>query len=89
MGRPVKISGREGSVLRAIGYGLGVPGAELAERMQMDHGELVDVLNALMGTGYVEVASMKETVTLEDFAGEMFEVNPSFVNDLKEALKRH
>jgi hypothetical protein len=26
---------------------------------------------------------------LEDFAGEMFEVNPSFVNDLKEALKRH
>jgi hypothetical protein len=88
MGRPIKVSGREGSVLRAIGYGLGVSGTDLVERLQMDQEELVDVLNALIGLGYVEVTSMKQVVTLDDFAAENFEVNPSFVNELKEALKR-
>ena len=88
MGRPIKVSGREASVLRAIGYGLGVSGTDLVERLQMDQEELVDVLNALIGLGYVEVTSMKQVVTLDDFAAENFEVNPSFVNELKEALKR-
>lgn len=89
MGRPIKVSGREGGVLRAIGYGLGVKGTDLAERMQMDQSDLVDVLNALIELGYVEAASMKQSVAVEDFADDTFEMNPSFVNDLKEALKRY
>jgi predicted transcriptional regulator len=89
MGKPVKVSGREGAVLRAIGFGLGVPGEDLAERLQMDRTDLADVLNSLIQTGYVEVASMKQTVDTADFGTETFEVNPSFVNDLKEALKRY
>jgi hypothetical protein len=89
MAKPVKVSGREGAVLRAIGFGLGVPGEDLAERTQMDREELTDVLNSLIQLGYVELESMKEAVDVADFGGELFEVNPSFVNDIKEALKRY
>jgi hypothetical protein len=88
MAKAIKLSGRESGVLRAIGFGLGVPGAELSERLQMAEDELVDVLNALLDVGYVETESMRERVELADFASETFEVNPSYAGDLKAAMRR-
>ena len=89
MARQIKLNGREQSMMRTIGFGLGITGAEVLERMAMIPDELVDVLNSLIDIGYLETPTMKERVTLADFEVETFEINPSYASDLKEALKRH
>jgi hypothetical protein len=88
MARPIKLTGREFGVVRAIGFGLGIKGDELCERLQMAPEDLVDVLNTLLDAGFVETASMRENVTSDDYATEDFEVNPSYAGDLKEAMRR-
>jgi DNA-binding IclR family transcriptional regulator len=88
MAKAIKLSGREMGILRCIGLGLGVSGTELQERTQIAPEDLTDVLNTLIDIGYVETASMKERVTLEQFATETFEINPSYATDLKAAMKR-
>ena len=88
MAKAIKLSGREAGVLRTIGFGLGVPGSELLERLQMAEDELVDVLNALLDAGYVETESMKERVAVTDYLQETFEVNPSYAGDLKATMRR-
>lgn len=88
MARQIKLNGRELGVLRAIGFGLGVNGTELHERTQIAPEDLCDVLNTLLDIGYVETTSMKNSVGLIDYAAENFEINPSYVTDLKEAMRR-
>ena len=88
MAKQIKLSGREMGVLRSIGFGLGVSGAELQERTQIAAEDLCDVMNTLIDIGYVETGSMKERVLLAEFATENFEINPSYSNDLKLAMKR-
>ncbi|MEK0449559.1 MAG: hypothetical protein RL088_1827 [Verrucomicrobiota bacterium] len=88
MARQIKLNGRELALLRTIGFGLGVTGEELQERMAMMPDELVDILNTMLDSGYVEVASMKQQLTVADLSTETFELNPAFTTDLKEALKR-
>jgi hypothetical protein len=88
MARQIKLSGREAAVLRTVGFGLGVPGNEVAERTQMVPDELVDILNSLLDIGYLETSSMRERVTVEDFGTENFEINPGFAQELKHAMRR-
>jgi hypothetical protein len=88
MARQIKLNGREQALLRTIGFGLGITGAELLERMSMIPDELADVLNSMLDSGYVEVASMKHHITAKELPAETFELNPAFTTDLKEALKR-
>lgn len=88
MAREIKLSGREFGIMRSIGFGLGVTGKELHERTQIAPEDLCDVLNTLLDIGYVETTSMKERVTLAAFLTENFEVNPSYANDLKLAMRR-
>jgi len=88
MARPIKLSGREAGLLRSIGFGLGVSGTELCERMQMPAEDLIDLLNTLLDAGYIETASMREQVGAGDYGGEMFEMNPAYAGDLKDAMRR-
>ena len=88
MGREIKFNGRELAIMRAIGFGLGISGTELRERTSLSPEDFVDVANTLLDMGYVETASMKEHITLDDYAKEDFEVNPSYSTDIREALKR-
>ena len=88
MARQPRLNGRESGLLKTIGFGLGVSGQELLERTQMSDEDLCDVLNTLLDIGYIETASMKEHVTPEGYATEMFEINPSYAVDLREAMKR-
>ena len=62
MSRIIRLNGREAAVLKSIGFGLGVTGQELQERMQMAHEDLSDVLNTLLDIGYVETTTMRERV---------------------------
>ena len=88
MARQIKLNGRELGVMRTIGFGLGVTGAELQERTQIEAEDLCDLLNTLIDIGYIETPTMKERVPLEEFAAETFEINPSYASDLKGAMRR-
>lgn len=88
MAREIKLNGRELGVMRTIGFGLGVSGAEIQERTNIEADDLCDVLNTLLDIGYVETPTMKEHVTLEEMPAELFEINPSYSSDLKVAMRR-
>jgi hypothetical protein len=88
MARQIKLSGRELGVMRTIGFGLGMPGAEIQERTQIDPEDLCDLLNTLLDIGYLETPTMKERIPLAEYATETFEINPSYASDLKVAMRR-
>ena len=88
MAREIKLNGRELGVMRTIGFGLGVTGAEIQERTNIDPEDLCDLLNTLLDIGYLETEPTKERVTLEELPTELFEINPSYAGDLKVAMRR-
>ena len=74
--------------MRTVGFGIGVTGAEIQERTNIDLEELTDILNTLLDVGYLETQTMKERVSLEECAHETFEINPAYATDLKVAMRR-
>ena len=88
MARQIKLNGRELSVMRTIGFGLGLTGMEIQERTQIDAEDLCDLLNTLLDIGYLETPTMKERVPFTEYAAETFEINPSYTSELKVAMRR-
>jgi len=88
MAKPIKLNGREASVIRAIGYGLGMNGKDLIEQTQLPKEDLCDILNTLLEAGYLETPTMKEKTDVDSIEAETFEVNGSFVAGLKAAMKK-
>ena len=86
--REIKLTGREATVIRHIGFAGEIPGAELFESARLEEEDLVDVLNGLLSAGYVENNPYSETTSVETFRAAQWETNPSFVQGLKEALRR-
>ncbi|HEX3818258.1 MAG TPA: helix-turn-helix domain-containing protein [Chthoniobacterales bacterium] len=86
--RRIKLSGRERSVLKAIGFAEGALGAELIEHTQMPQDDITDVLNALLAAGYVESKPYAEQVTTAEVPTVAFEVNPGYVHELRESMSR-
>jgi hypothetical protein len=86
--RRIKLSGRERSVLKAIGFAEAVPGAQLREHTQIQLEDLTDVMNALLAAGYVESKPYREQVTSEEIAAMEFEVNPGYVHELRTSMQR-
>ncbi len=84
--RQIKLSGRERSVVRAIGFGLGVTGQELVERTGLAPEDLVDVLNGLIDAGFAESEPPTEPIAQSDLETHAFEVNPAYAHELKNAL---
>jgi hypothetical protein len=86
--KKIKLSGRETAVIRAVDFSLGTSGAEIMERTHIERGELVDIVNALIEAGYIETSPYVAHVWGESVAATHFEINPSYVQDLKEAVRR-
>ncbi len=86
--RRIKLSGRERAVLKSIGFAEGAPGAELLEHTQMPPDDMTDVLNALLGAGYVESKPYREQVSVTEMRETNFEVNPGYVHELRESMAR-
>ncbi len=86
--KQIKLSGRERTVLRAIDFSTGTAGSEVIEHTKLAAEDLVDILNALMDVGFVEVVPYADATTLGTFAASMFEVNPSYAQDLRAAMIR-
>jgi hypothetical protein len=86
--RFIKLSGREASVLRAIGFTESVLGAEIHDHTRMELEDVADTLNSLMAAGFVESIPYCEEVQLAEMPVTAFEVNPAYVHELKQALSR-
>jgi len=86
--RRIKLSGREHSVLKALGFAEALPGSELQERTQMRADDITDTLNALLAAGYVESKPYYEQVTATEMSAVEFEVNPGYVHELRSAMAR-
>jgi hypothetical protein len=86
--KQIKLTGRERAVLRSIDFSAGTLGEELLDRTRLEPEDLVDVLNGLITVGYAEVVPYAEHTSLETFRAAIFDVNPSYALQLREALVR-
>jgi RIO-like serine/threonine protein kinase len=87
--RHIKLTGREISIVRAIGFTDSVPGAEIQEFTHMDPEDVTDTLNGLMSAGFVESVPYNEQIEMAAMPVTMFEVNPAYAHDIKAAFNRH
>jgi hypothetical protein len=86
--RNVKLSGREATLVRAIGFTEAMMGAELQDQTHMDVEDVTDTLNSLMSAGFVESIPYYEEVQLAEMPVTAFELNPAYVHELRQALYR-
>jgi hypothetical protein len=86
--RHIKLSGREATVVRAIGFTEAMMGAELQDTTHMASDDVTDTLNSLMSAGFVESVPYYEEVQLAEMPVTAFELNPAYVQELKMALYR-
>ena len=86
--RHIKLTGREASVVRAIGFGEPVVGTEIQDATHMDPEDITDTLNSLMSAGFVESVPYAEQIEMAEMPVTSFEMNPSYSQDLKAAMYR-
>ena len=86
--RQIRLSGRELTVLKALGFAEAVLGEQIREQTQIQPDDLTDVLNALLAAGYVESRPYHEQVTTTEMASTEFEVNPGYIHELRSSMKR-
>ncbi len=87
--RNVKLTGREASVVRAIGFTESMLGAEIQDYVRMDLEDVTDTLNSLMSAGFVESIPYTEQVQIAEMPVTAFELNPAYTHELKRALARN
>jgi hypothetical protein len=86
--RCIKLTGREATIVRAIGFTESMLGAEIQDSTRMEMEDVTDILNGLMSAGFVESIPYYEEVQLAEMPVTAFELNPSYVHELKEAIQR-
>ena len=86
--RAIKLTGREASVMRAIGFTESMLGAEVQDLTRMESEDVTDTLNSLMAAGFVESIPYYEEVQLAEMPVTAFEVNPAYAHELKRAVNR-
>lgn len=86
--RFIKLSGREATVVRAIGFTEPMMGAELQDQTHMDSEDVTDTLNSLMSAGFVESVPYYDEIQMAEMPVTAFELNPAYANELKQALYR-
>jgi hypothetical protein len=86
--RNIKLSGREATIVRAIGFSEPMLGAEIQDSTRMESDDVTDTLNSLMSAGFVETVPYYEEVQLAEMAVTTFELNPAYASALKQALYR-
>jgi hypothetical protein len=86
--RHIKLSGREATLVRAIGFTEAMMGAELQDVCHMEGDDVTDTLNSLMSAGFVESVPYYDEVQLAEMPVTAFELNPAYASELKQALYR-
>lgn len=86
--RTIKLTGREATVMRAIGFTESMLGAEIQDFTRMESDDVTDTLNSLISAGFVESIPYYDEVQLAEMAVTAFEANPAYAHELKRALDR-
>ena len=86
--RQIKLSGREASIVRAIGFTESMLGAEIQDQVHMESEDVNDTLNSLLAAGFVESIPYTEEVQLAEMPVTAFELNPAYAHELRQALAR-
>jgi len=86
--RNIKLTGREATVVRALGFAESMLGAEVMDNTRMEPEDVTDTLNSLMSAGFVESLPYRDEVELAEMPVTAFEVNAAYVHELKHALLR-
>lgn len=86
--RHIKLTGREATIVRVIGFTEAMLGAEIQDLAHMDGEDVTDTLNGLLSAGFVESVPFSEEVQLAEMASTSFELNSAYTHDLREALYR-
>jgi hypothetical protein len=86
--RTIKLTGREATVVRAIGFTQSVLGSEIQDFTRMESEDVTDTLNGLLAAAFVESIPYREHVQLTEMPVTAFEVNPAYAQELKRALSR-
>jgi DNA-binding MarR family transcriptional regulator len=86
--RHIKLSGREATVVRAIGFTEPMMGAEIHDCTHMEVEDVTDTLNSLMSAGFVETVPYYDEVQIAEMPVTSFELNPAYVHELRQALYR-
>jgi hypothetical protein len=86
--RHIKLSGREATVVRAIGFTEAMMGAEIQDFTHMGVEDVTDTLNSLMSAGFIETVPYYDEVQIAEMPVTAFELNPAYVHELKQALYR-
>ena len=64
--RQIKLTGREATVVRAIGFTESMLGAEIQDFTRMECEDVTDTLNSLMAAGFVESIPYTEEIELAE-----------------------
>jgi hypothetical protein len=86
--RNITLSGREATLVRAIGFAEAMMGAEIQDQTHMDGEDVTDTLNGLISAGFVESVPYYDEVQLAEMPVTAFEINPAYAHDLRQALYR-
>jgi hypothetical protein len=86
--RTIKLTGREATVVRAIGFAESMLGAEILDFTRMQSEDVTDTLNSLISAGFVESIPYTEQIQIAEMPVTAFEINPAYAHQLKEALFR-
>lgn len=84
--RMIKLTGREVTVVRAIGFTEALVGAEIQDSTRMELEDVTDTLNSLISAGFVESIPYYEEVQISEMAATAFEVNPAYAHELRRAV---
>lgn len=87
--RDIRLSGREATIVRAIGFTESMLGADIIDSTRMDPEDVGDTLNGLIAAGFVETIPYSEQVDLAEMPTLSFEVNPAYSQQLRSAIFQH
>ena len=86
--RNIKLTGREVTVVKAIGFAEAMLGAEIQDYTRMEAEDVTDTLNSLLSAGFAESIPYREQVELAEMAVTSFEINPAYAHELRAAMVR-
>ncbi len=86
--RAIKLTGREATVVRAMGFTEASIGAEIQDTTRMELEDVTDTLNGLMSAGFVESIPYFDEVQMAEMPATAFEVNPAYAQELRRAIAK-
>lgn len=86
--RQIKLTGREATIVRAIGFTESMLGTEIQDHARMESDDLTDTLNSLLAAGFVQCIPYAEQIELAEMPVTAFEINPAYAHEIRLAIAR-